>query len=175
MSLPAATPWSRTARAGLDAAGVLWLCLLLLGGFGCGPTAPPAGSRGAADPALASHGSVEVTAQLLEVPEGAIFKRELYDYATVLKYKVLSVQRGQVKGETIYVAQYNPFKARHEAADARVKDIGGNLKTFEPGQVHHLALEVPVEDHFMGGLVNKYFGQTSEPIYWAVWTDLAKR
>jgi hypothetical protein len=38
--------------------------------------------------------------------------------------------------------------------------------------VHHLALDVPIEDVFMGGIVNKYFGKMSEPIYWAVWTDL---
>jgi hypothetical protein len=146
---------------------------LLLASTGCeqkpAATAPPA-----ADPQLATRGSIQVTAQLVEIPEGAIFKRDLYDYATVLKYKVLKVERGEVKGEHIYVAQYNPFKPRSEAADARVKDIGGNLQQFEAGQVHQLALEVPVEDHFMGGLVNKYFGTTSDPIYWAVWTNLGR-
>jgi hypothetical protein len=133
----------------------------------------PAGPSAASDPQLSTRGSLEVTAKLVEIPEGAIFKRELYDYATVLKYKVLTVHRGQIAGDTIYVAQYNPFKPRSEAADGRVKEIGGNLKTFHAGQNQRMALEVPVEDHFMGGLVNKYFGKTSDPIYWAVWTNLA--
>lgn len=133
----------------------------------------PAIAPAAADPQLSAHGSLEVTAKLVEIPEGAIFKRDLYDYATVLKYTVLKVHRGKISGETIYVAQYNPFKPRSEAADGRVKEIGGNLKTFRAGQLQRMALEVPVEDHFMGGLVNKYFGKTSDPIYWAVWTDLA--
>lgn len=130
------------------------------------------GSRSGTDPHLATNGTVEITAKLLEIPEGAIFKRDLYDYATVLKYQVLNVHRGQLKTATIYVGQYNPWKPRAEAPDARVKNIGGNLRRFQAGQVHHMALEVPIEDFFMGGIVNKYFGQTSEPIYWAVWTDL---
>jgi hypothetical protein len=139
---------------------------------GCRPH--PASSDDAPDPQLATHGSIEVTAQLVEIPDGAIFKRDLYDYATVLKYKVLKVNRGKVDADIIYIAQYNPFRPRSEARDGRVKDIGGNLKTFQAGQVQRMALEVPVEDHFMGGLVNKYFGKTSDPIYWAAWTDLAK-
>jgi hypothetical protein len=115
---------------------------------------------------------VEVTAKLLEIPEGAIFKRDLYNYATVLKYQVVAVHRGKVDGKTIYVGHYNPFKPRSEAADQRVKDIGGNLKTFRAGQTHRMALKVPIEDHFMGGIVNKYFNEDPEPIYWAVWTNL---
>ncbi len=124
-----------------------------------------------ANPHLATNGTIEVTAKLLEVPEGAIFKRDLYDYATILKYQVLKVHRGQVKADIIYVGHYNPWKPRNQAADNRVKKIGGDLRQFEGGQVHHLALEVPIEDFFMGGIVNKYFGKTTEPLYWAVWTD----
>ncbi len=125
----------------------------------------------ASDPHLATNGTVEVTARLVEVPDGAIFKRDLYDYATILKYQVLKVHRGQVKGDIIYVGHYNPWKPRSQAADKRAPGIGGNLRQFEPGQVHHLALEVPIEDFFMGGIVNKYFGQNIGPLYWAVWTD----
>lgn len=123
------------------------------------------------DPHLVTNGTVEVTAKLLEVPEGAIFKRDLYDYGTILKYQVLKVHRGQVNGGIIYVGHYNPWKPRNQAADNRVTNIGGNLRQFEAGRVHHLALEAPIEDFFMGGIVNKYFGQTTEPLYWAVWTD----
>ena len=123
------------------------------------------------DPQLAIKGSVEVTARLVEIPEGAIFKRDLYDYATILKYQVLKVHRGRVTGDIIYVGHYNPWKPRVDAPDKRVKDIGGNLRRFQAGQVHHMALEIPIEDFFMGGIVNKYFGRTTEPLYWAVWTD----
>jgi hypothetical protein len=123
---------------------------------------------------LSPSGSIVLTAQLVEIPEGAIFKRDLYDYATVLKYKVLNVEQGKVEGETIYVGHYNPFKPRSEAADQRVPKLGGNLKSFRAGQVHRMALEVPIDDFFMGGVVNKYFGKETGPIYWAMATNLVR-
>jgi hypothetical protein len=123
-------------------------------------------------PQLATNGTIEVTARLVEIPEGAIFKRDLYDYATVLKYQIIKVHRGAVAGRTIYVGHYNPWKPRAEAKDARAKNVGGNLKSFRAGEVHRMALEIPIEDYFMGGIVNKYFGKTTDPIYWAVWTDV---
>jgi hypothetical protein len=124
------------------------------------------------DPELAKRGSIEVTARLVEIPDGAIFDRPLYNYATVLKYRVLEVHRGKVKGETIYVGHYNPAKLRSEAADRRVHDVGGNLKSFRAGQVHRMALEGSMLDHFTGGILNKYSEEDTDPIYWAVWTDL---
>ena len=128
-------------------------------------------SATAPDPHLATNGTVEVTAQLVEIPEAAIFKRDLYDYATILKYRVVKVHRGKVDGDTLYVGHYNPWKPRAEAADKRAPNVGGRARQFRAGQVHHMALEAPIEDHFMGGIVNKYFGQTTNAIYWAVWTD----
>lgn len=124
------------------------------------------------DPELAKRGSIEVTARLVEIPEGAIFKRELYNYATVLKYQVLEVHRGKVKGQTIYVGHYNPFKPRSEAADRRVPEIGGNLKSFRADQVHRMALEDSMLTHFSGGILNKYSEEDTDPIYWAVWANL---
>jgi hypothetical protein len=118
------------------------------------------------------RGSIEVTARLVEVPERAIFERELYNYATVLKYEVLKVHRGRVKGQTIYVGHYNPWKPRSEAADKRVPEIGGNLNSFKAGQVHRMALEELMLDHFTGGILNLYSEEDTDPIYWAVWTDL---
>jgi hypothetical protein len=148
---------------------------LVLVGFllsACGKN--PAGTAtGESDPRLATNGTVEVTAKLVEIPEGAIFKSDLYNYATVLKYQVLKVNRGKVAdGSIIYVGQYDPWKPRAEAADRQVTGIGGNLQQFQAGQTQHLALDVPIENYFMGGIVNKYFGRTTNSaIYWAVWTD----
>jgi hypothetical protein len=124
------------------------------------------------DPELARRGSIEVTAKLVEIPEKAIFQREGYNYATVLMYYVQEVHRGRVKGKVIFVGHYNPAKPRSEAADRFVPDVGGNLKSFKAGQVHRMALEGSMLDHYMGGILNKYFGQHPDPIYWAVWTDL---
>ncbi len=156
--------------------GIIWalivlslaiLCISCRGKSGCSAISGE-------DPHMTTKGTIEVTARLVEIPEGAIFKRELYDYATILKYQVFKVHRGQIQGDTIFVGHYNPFKPRSEAPDRRVKEIGGNLRVFEAGQIHRMALQVPIEDCFMGGIVNKYFGQDTGPIYWAVWTNLAK-
>jgi hypothetical protein len=125
------------------------------------------------DPELANRGSIEVTAKLVEIPEGAIFERELYNYATVLKYEVIEVHRGKVKGQTIYVGHYNPFKPRSEVVDRRVQDVGGKLKSFRAGDVHRMALEESMLDHFTGGILNKYSEEDTDPIYWAVWTNPA--
>jgi hypothetical protein len=132
-------------------------------------------SKSGEDPQVKSLGTIEVTARLMEIPEGAIFQRDLYDYATILKYEVVLVQRGALKkGETIYVGHYNPWKPRPEAADNRAKNIGGTLRQFRTGQLHRMALETPLDDHFMGGVVNKYFGKHTGPVYWAVWTNAAE-
>ncbi len=136
---------------------------------GCGRNSEGTASS---DPELAKRGSIEVTARLVEIPEGAIFDRKLYNYATVLKYEVIEVHRGRVKGQTIYVGHYNPAKPRSEVADRRVEDIGGNLKSFRAGQVHRMALEGSMLDHFTGGILNKYSEEDTDPIYWAVWTNL---
>ena len=59
----------------------------------------------------------------------------------------------------------------HSGRDARAGDIGGNLKRFRVGDTQRLALELPIDDYYMGGIINKYFGQIDDPIYWAVWTN----
>lgn len=136
--------------------------------------APPAADAGA-DAQVTSRGAVEVTARLVEVPEGAIFRRELYDYATVLKYEVVAVHRGDLAvGATIYVGHYNPWKPRAEAADRHVKDIGGTVRQFRAGRLHRMALEPSMDDVFMGGVVDKYFGRHEGAVFWAVWTNDAE-
>jgi hypothetical protein len=158
---------------GFKRLGQLVVCALLFVWIGNGCRRSTESNRASApDAHLQTNGTLEVSAKLVEIPPGAVFNRELYDYATVLKYDVLKVHRGELHTNIIYVGQYNPFKPRAEAADGRVKNVGGTLREFRAGQVHHMALETPIEEHYMGGIVNKYFGLTAEPIYWAVWTNL---
>jgi hypothetical protein len=160
MSKRFAAPWS--------CAFLVWIALVA-----CKPTGPSP-NTGQGDP-VKTLGSVEVIARLVEIPEGAIFQRDLYDYATILKYEVISGLRGPVeKGATLYIGQYNPWKPRNEAADARVKNIGGKVQRFRAGDLHHMALEASLDDHFMGGVVDKYYDRRTGPAYWAVWTNPAK-
>ena len=123
------------------------------------------------DDKVTTLGSIEVTAQLLEI-KGKIIDDPLYDYAHVMKYKVLEVHRGKVYKDTIYVGHYNPAEPRSSVADARVSEIGGNLRTFRATDIHRMALEVPIDDYYMGGIINKYFGGSEDPLYWGLWTNL---
>jgi hypothetical protein len=124
----------------------------------------------AVDPNVTTRGSIEVTAQLEEI-RGDLIDDPMYDYAHVMKYKVLRVHRGKVDKDVIYVGHYNPAEPRSSVADARVQEIGGNVKQFRVGDVHRMAMEVPIDDHYMGGIINKYFGEVNDPVYWAIWTD----
>jgi len=157
--------------AGLRRNISLMLSLLLAGCF-CVSCAKK--SDVGEDSQVITLGSVEVTAELLEIP-GEFPDIPMYDYAFVLKYKVLNVHRGKVDAEVIYVGHYNPLKRRDKAADARVREIGGNLKRFRAGDVHRMALEVPIDDYYMGGIINRYFEKETGPIYWAVWTNRGVR
>jgi len=122
------------------------------------------------DPEVTTRGSFEITGRLMEI-RGKLPLNDLYDYVFVFKYEVLKEHRGTAGSDIIYVGHYNPLKPRAEAPDERVKDIGGNIDRFRPGDVHRMALEVPVDDYYMGGIINRYFEEYSGPVYWAVWTN----
>jgi len=149
---------------------VLLLSLVWLGASCAKKTQPAA----AVDPNVTTRGSIEVTARLEEI-RGDLIDDPMYDYAHVMKYKVLQVHRGKVDKDVIYVGHYNPAEPRGSVEDARVQEIGGNVKQFRVGDVHRMAMEVPIDDHYMGGVINKYFGEVNDPVYWAVWTDRAEK
>ncbi len=144
---------------------------------GCQPGRPQASIAVAGhgeDARVKSLGSAEVTARLVEIPEGAIFEKDLYHYATILKYEVVIVHRGSLaQGATIYVGHYDPWKPRAEAAQGQVKDVGGTLRQFEAGRLERMALESPMDDFYLGAIVDKYFGKREGSAYWAVWTNAA--
>ncbi len=121
-------------------------------------------------PQVTTLGSYEVTAKLLEI-KGELPDIPLYDYAFIFKYQVQKVHRGKIDSDILYIGHYNPLKPRADVADVRSGDIGGNVKKIRVGDIHRMALEVPIEDYFMGGIVNRYFEDYSGPIYWAVWTN----
>jgi len=121
------------------------------------------------DPELASSGSAEITAQLVEIP-GEFPANDFYNYAYVFKYRVLEVHRGQLNGGEVFVAHYNPLKPRLAAGDEFSGKIGGNLERFRSGQIHRMALEEPLDTYWMGGIIDKYFSQHGVR-YWAVWTN----
>ena len=99
--------------------------VLLLAAFAfmsCKPSTAPANAGEGEDPQVRTLGTIEVTARLVEIPEGAIFQRDLYDYATILKYEVLSVHRGAVeKGDHLRRALQSVEAARRSRRQAGEK------------------------------------------------------
>ncbi len=124
------------------------------------------------DPNVQKLGTTEVTAQLTEVPAGPFPSNDLYNYAYVFRYKVLHVHRGKIDGDTIFVGQYNPLKARAKAEDQDSGKVGGDVEQFRAGDIHRLALEAPLDQQWMGGIVDKYFNIKGTR-YWAIWTAKA--
>jgi len=160
----------RSKRSGLGLwtldVGLRGLLLVLLGIAPCCKNKSDSG----ADPSVTTLGSTEVTAELMAIP-GEFPPNDLYNYAYVLKYRVLAVHRGQIKqGEEILVAHYNPLKPRASVADETSGKLGGNLQKFKAGDVHRMALETPLDQYWMGGVIDKYFDQKGTR-YWAVWTN----
>ncbi len=135
-----------------------------------------------ADAKVASLGAIEVIARVAEIAgldkwAGKFPSNDLgYDYVYVVKYDVLDVHRGNLAEKAIVVGHYNPLKPRAEAADARCPDIGGNVERIRVGDVHRLALDIPIDEHYMGPMINPYFQEGAEQtVYWAVWTNRVVR
>ena len=96
------------------------------------------------DKEVTSLGEAEVSARLIEIP-GDFPANDLYNYAYVLKYRILKVHRGKVDGDEIFVAHYNPLKPRRIAQDELSGKLGGNVEKFLAGSVHRMALAGPVD------------------------------
>jgi hypothetical protein len=122
-------------------------------------------------PELAVNGDTEVTAKIVSIG-GDFPPNKLYDYVFVMKYRVLKVHRGKVDGEEIFVGHYNPLKPRATAQDKFSGKVGGDVEHFQVGDVHRMALEGPLEEYFMGGIVDKHIKEQGTR-YRAIWTDRA--
>jgi hypothetical protein len=125
----------------------------------------------APSPELAANGDTEVTGKIVSIG-GDFPPNKLYDYVFVIKYRVLKVHRGNVDGEEIFVGHYNPKKPRATAQDKFSGKVGGDVDHFEVGDVHRMALEAPLDEHFMGGIIDKHIKEKGTR-YRAIWTDRA--
>ena len=118
---------------------------------------------------MSTLGAFEVTAKLTEI-RSAFPPNKLYDYVYVFKYKVLQVYRGAVAGDEIFVGHYNPLKPRSGVQDKLSGKIGGSLREFRAGDVHRMALDAPLDEHYMGGIIDKYHKEKGIR-YWGIYTD----
>ncbi|MDB5105918.1 MAG: hypothetical protein JWP91_3607 [Fibrobacteres bacterium] len=117
------------------------------------------------------EGELVITARLMEIP-GAFPANELYNYAYVMKYKVLKVIQGTYADSEILVGHYNPRLAREEIKDEQDAKVGGNVKSFQVGDAHYLVLS-PLDGVFTGAVEDDYF-KDKRPRYWALWAEKAQ-
>ena len=155
------------------------LLALLIPFAACKEKAPASGSSGAAaSDASAStpakppvEGDLVMTARLEEIP-GSFPANDLYNYAYVMKYKVLQVTKGTYADPDILIGHYNPRFAREDIKDEQDAKVGGNVKSFAVGDVHYLVLS-PLDGLWTGSVEDDYF-KDKRPRYWALWADKAK-
>lgn len=116
--------------------------------------------------------SLVIIARLTEIP-GTFAPNDLYNYVYIMKYRVLSVERGVYTGKEILVGHYNPLIARNSIKDKMDSFVGGTLKEFTVGAKQHLVLTEPVEKIWNGALEDEYFDRT-EKRYFALIADPVK-
>ncbi|MDQ3003045.1 MAG: hypothetical protein M3Y08_17505 [Fibrobacterota bacterium] len=131
--------------------------------------AQAAGSNIPAKPPV--EGELVITAKVLNIP-GSLPANDLYSYAYVMKYQVLKVVQGSYPDTEILIGHYNPRMARSEVKDEQDPKVGGNVKSFQVGDVHYLVLS-PLDGTWTGATEDDYFKE-KRPRYWALWADKAE-
>ena len=153
-----------------------WLIAALLPLAACKEKAD-SGAPGAGAPSTRNvpakppvEGKLVLTAELEEIP-GQFPPNELYNYAYVMKYKVLKVLQGSYSDPEILVGHYNPRIAREGIKDDQDSKVGGDVKSFQAGDVHYLVLN-PLDGEWTGAVEDEYFND-KRPRWWALWTAKA--
>lgn len=116
------------------------------------------------------EGALVLTAEL-EGIAGQFPANDLYNYAYVMRYKVIQVLKGAYADSSILVAHYNPRMARAEIKDEQDAKVGGNLKSFQAGDAHYLVLD-PLDGVWTGAVEDDYY-KDRRPRHWALWADKA--
>jgi hypothetical protein len=133
------------------------------------PAGSAAGLKTPAKPPV--EGKLVVVAELTDIA-GQFPANELYNYAYIMKYKVLQVVQGAYGDPEILVGHYNPRIAREEIKDEQDAKVGGDVTSFQKGDVHYLVLN-PLDGEWTGAVEDEYFND-KRPRWWALWAAKAK-
>jgi hypothetical protein len=121
------------------------------------------GARAAAPP-------FDVTAKLLEIPT-KLPPDDLYDYAYVMRYQA---QGGPLDKQYLLVAHYKPLQPRSKIRDKMKDQVGGKLRSFNPGDVHKLRLSPDLKEIWKGPLLDEYSATDRKSVrYWCLQADPA--
>lgn len=140
------------------------------------PSTMHAEIKQAATPAPAAHkkgDTLAVVARLVEVA-GKFPSNDLYNYVYVMKYRVISVEKGTSRGPELYVGHYNPLIARKQIKDKMDPLIDGTVSTFKPGDTHSMLLVTPIESVWKDAVEDEY-ADSEEPKFFALKCDLVNK
>jgi hypothetical protein len=119
-------------------------------------------------PGKAASPPIEVTAKLVEIPS-KLPPDDLYDYAYVMRYQV---QGGALDKQFILVAHYKPLQPRSKIKDKMKAQVGGKLRSFNPGDVHKLKLSPDLKEIWKGALLDEYSVTDRKSVrYWCLQAD----
>lgn len=117
------------------------------------------------------EGELVLTATLKDI-SGPFPANDIYNYAYVMRYEVGKVIQGTYGDAEVLVGHYNPRLARAEVKDEQDPKVGGNVKSFQVGDVHYLVL-TPMDKTWTGAVEDDYY-QDKRDRYWALWADKIK-
>ena len=116
----------------------------------------------------AADAPLELSAKLVEIP-GKFPPDDLYDYAYVMRYEVLS---GPMKGQSILVAHYKPLTPRSRIKGKMKQFASGKVRSFVQGDVHKLKLSADLKKIWSGALVDEFSATDRKSTrYWALETN----
>ncbi|MCX7725976.1 MAG: hypothetical protein N2053_03905 [Chitinispirillaceae bacterium] len=113
-----------------------------------------------------------VIARLTEI-KGKFVENELYDYVYVMKYSVITVEKGSYTKKEILVGHYNPLIPRKQIKDKMDPYVDGTVERFTIGEKHRLTLIEPIEKVWDGAIEDEYF-DTDLKKYFALKVDVVK-
>ena len=119
-----------------------------------------------------STDTLVVKARLLEIP-GTMPPNDLYNYVYIMKYRILSVEKGEYSEKEILVGHYNPLQSRSQIDDKMDPFVNGDVQKFEPGAQHLLKLVAPIECVWKDAVEDDYIDIESTK-YFAVSADIIK-
>lgn len=113
-----------------------------------------------------------LTARLIEIP-GTMPSNDLYNYVFIMKYRVLTVKKGNCSEKEIYVGHYNPLIPRRQIKGKMDSLVNGNIEKFAAGSKHQLTLVSPMEKVWKDAVEDNYI-EIEQPRYFAFSADELK-
>jgi hypothetical protein len=140
-------------------------CLLFTGSIGA--------EEAKEEKAAAGNDTLVIDARLVEIP-GTFAPNDLYNYVYVMKYRVLSVKKGEYEGKEILVGHYNPLIPRQQVDDKMDEYVDGDVEKFEVGGKHTLTLIAPISTVWNDAIEDEYFDSDLTK-YYALKAEIIKK